>query len=122
MIHDLNIKRGSESLETDFDAMCECIPSIQVFMWSLTFSESQQDLSSELLIVQRQNAVAQFIWRLSLLLCSATSFSLSSHVPCKQLENGPHAPMYQLLNLFAYGTYCDYKGIFIGSREHSVNK
>lgn len=28
-----------------------------------------------------------------------------------QLENGPHAPVYQLLNLFAYGTYCDYKGI-----------
>lgn len=55
-------------------------------------------------------------------LCSATSFSLSSHVPCKQLENGPHAPVYQLLNLFAYGTYCDYKGIFIGSTEHSVNK
>ncbi|KAL7394298.1 hypothetical protein ABVT39_023752 [Epinephelus coioides] len=27
----------------------------------------------------------------------------------RELENGPHAPMYQLLNLFAYGTYCDYK-------------
>ncbi|KAM8847588.1 COP9 signalosome complex subunit 7a isoform 1-T1 [Synchiropus picturatus] len=27
----------------------------------------------------------------------------------KELENGPHAPVYQLLNLFAYGTYCDYK-------------
>ncbi|KAI3361156.1 hypothetical protein L3Q82_013360, partial [Scortum barcoo] len=25
------------------------------------------------------------------------------------LENGPHASVYQLLNLFAYGTYCDYK-------------
>lgn len=32
--------------------------------------------------------------------------------PTEQLENGPHAPVYQLLNLFAYGTYCDYKGIF----------
>uniref|UniRef100_A0A672HI66 PCI domain-containing protein n=1 Tax=Salarias fasciatus TaxID=181472 RepID=A0A672HI66_SALFA len=29
----------------------------------------------------------------------------------RELENGPHAPVYQLLNLFAYGTYCDYKGI-----------
>uniref|UniRef100_A0A8C4E1K0 PCI domain-containing protein n=1 Tax=Dicentrarchus labrax TaxID=13489 RepID=A0A8C4E1K0_DICLA len=27
----------------------------------------------------------------------------------RELENGPHAPVYQLLNLFAYGTYCDYK-------------
>ncbi|XP_061919831.1 COP9 signalosome complex subunit 7a isoform X2 [Entelurus aequoreus] len=27
----------------------------------------------------------------------------------RELENSPHAPMYQLLNLFAYGTYCDYK-------------
>ncbi|XP_034001650.1 COP9 signalosome complex subunit 7a, partial [Trematomus bernacchii] len=27
----------------------------------------------------------------------------------REMENGPHAPMYQLLNLFAYGTYCDYK-------------
>lgn len=27
-----------------------------------------------------------------------------------QLETGPHAPVYQLLNLFAYGTYSDYKG------------
>jgi hypothetical protein len=27
-----------------------------------------------------------------------------------KLETGPHAPVYQLLNLFAYGTYCDYKG------------
>uniref|UniRef100_A0A673W0M6 COP9 constitutive photomorphogenic homolog subunit 7A n=1 Tax=Salmo trutta TaxID=8032 RepID=A0A673W0M6_SALTR len=26
-----------------------------------------------------------------------------------KLETGPHAPVYQLLNLFAYGTYCDYK-------------
>lgn len=38
------------------------------------------------------------------------SFSLSFST--QQMENGPHAPMYQLLNLFAYGTYCDYKGIF----------
>lgn len=38
-----------------------------------------------------------------------------SVVPLTQLENGPHAPVYQLLNLFAYGTYCDYKGIFSGS-------
>uniref|UniRef100_A0A8C2HGC5 PCI domain-containing protein n=1 Tax=Cyprinus carpio TaxID=7962 RepID=A0A8C2HGC5_CYPCA len=27
----------------------------------------------------------------------------------RELETGPHAPVYQLLNLFAYGTYCDYK-------------
>ncbi|XP_006642463.1 COP9 signalosome complex subunit 7a [Lepisosteus oculatus] len=27
----------------------------------------------------------------------------------RELESGPHAPVYQLLNLFAYGTYCDYK-------------
>ncbi|XP_036071993.1 COP9 signalosome complex subunit 7a isoform X1 [Oryzias melastigma] len=27
----------------------------------------------------------------------------------RELENGPHAPVYHLLNLFAYGTYCDYK-------------
>uniref|UniRef100_A0A3B3ZJB2 PCI domain-containing protein n=1 Tax=Periophthalmus magnuspinnatus TaxID=409849 RepID=A0A3B3ZJB2_9GOBI len=27
----------------------------------------------------------------------------------RELENGPHAPVYQLLHLFAYGTYCDYK-------------
>lgn len=40
---------------------------------------------------------------------SLSTFCLSN----PQLENGPHAPVYQLLNLFAYGTYCDYKGIFI---------
>ncbi|XP_034030349.1 COP9 signalosome complex subunit 7a isoform X1 [Thalassophryne amazonica] len=27
----------------------------------------------------------------------------------RELENSPHAPVYQLLSLFAYGTYCDYK-------------
>lgn len=27
----------------------------------------------------------------------------------RELETGPHAPVYQLLNLFAYGTYSDYK-------------
>ncbi|XP_033896403.1 COP9 signalosome complex subunit 7a isoform X2 [Acipenser ruthenus] len=27
----------------------------------------------------------------------------------RELESGPHASVYQLLNLFAYGTYCDYK-------------
>ncbi|XP_038850075.1 COP9 signalosome complex subunit 7b-like isoform X2 [Salvelinus namaycush] len=27
----------------------------------------------------------------------------------RELETGPHAPVFQLLNLFAYGTYCDYK-------------
>ncbi|MBN3299687.1 CSN7A protein, partial [Amia calva] len=27
----------------------------------------------------------------------------------RELESGPHAPVYQLLNLFAYGTYSDYK-------------
>ncbi|XP_028665748.1 COP9 signalosome complex subunit 7a [Erpetoichthys calabaricus] len=27
----------------------------------------------------------------------------------RELESGPHAPVYQLLNLFAYGTYCDYR-------------
>lgn len=53
------------------------------------------------------------MFMLSLLLLSASLFSLSPHCPRKpQLENGPHAPVYQLLNLFAYGTYCDYKGIF----------
>lgn len=36
-----------------------------------------------------------------------------------QLENGPHAPVFQLLNLFAYGTYCDYKGT---RWQQSLNK
>jgi hypothetical protein len=40
------------------------------------------------------------------------SFGLINFCP-PQLENGPHAPVYQLLNLFAYGTYCDYKGIAV---------
>nr|XP_033959025.1 COP9 signalosome complex subunit 7a [Pseudochaenichthys georgianus] len=34
----------------------------------------------------------------------------------REMENGPHAPMYQLLNLFAYGTYCDYKGIAVAAK------
>ncbi|KAG7216966.1 hypothetical protein INR49_001620 [Caranx melampygus] len=37
----------------------------------------------------------------------------------RELENGPHAPVYQLLNLFAYGTYCDYKVL---QWQHNVNK
>ena len=28
-----------------------------------------------------------------------------------QLDSGPHSSYYNLLNLFAYGTYNDYKGI-----------
>ncbi|KAI4811683.1 hypothetical protein KUCAC02_014560 [Chaenocephalus aceratus] len=35
----------------------------------------------------------------------------------REMENGPHAPMYQLLNLFAYGTYCDYKALLCGALE-----
>uniref|UniRef100_A0A3B3C4I0 COP9 signalosome subunit 7B n=1 Tax=Oryzias melastigma TaxID=30732 RepID=A0A3B3C4I0_ORYME len=34
---------------------------------------------------------------------------LSAKIQHNKLENGPHAPVYHLLNLFAYGTYCDYK-------------
>lgn len=37
-----------------------------------------------------------------------------------QLETGPHAPVYQLLNLFAYGTYSDYKGKHKNAKKKKV--
>lgn len=34
---------------------------------------------------------------------------------CPQLATGSHAPVFQLLNVFAYGTYKDYKGMCVPS-------
>lgn len=72
---------------------------------------SQQDLLRD---VQRH---LHSFYVENLIMFSATSFFLSPHLPSTpQMENGPHAPMYQLLNLFAYGTYCDYKGIAVAAQ------
>lgn len=41
---------------------------------------------------------------------SSPSLVLMLSLSRSKLEASPHAPVYQLLNLFAYGTYSDYKG------------
>ena len=53
--------------------------------------------------------------------CLLLSFTLDTaadleHVMCRQLEGSEFAQAYQLLLLFAYGTWSDYKGARLAAR------
>ena len=55
--------------------------------------------------------------------CALLSFTLDTaadlqHVVCLQLEGSEFAQAYQLLLLFAYGTWSDYKGASLAARVH----